>query len=443
MILGMSGNFECDDKELNTLWNMANRTLYLNMRDTYMDCPDRERAMWIGDLSIEMEEAMYGLDTSANALYEKCIKTVLGWRHEEVFCTVSPSIFNGIQLPVQNLLSIVSMYNYYEYTGNVEFLENIYSSVKQYMKLWNFGDNGLVLGGGNYYWNLWQWHDSQGITDDFLIENFWYYYSMQNMQKMAEVLGKNHDAKDYKQKLDKMKEGLNKEFWDGKGYRTNEYDGYKGYDVRANALAVLTDVVDESNYDKIFEVIFDNYDNSTFMEKYVLESLSKMGKIDIVQKRIKERYNEMIANEPECSTLWEYWYASTGSKNHAWAGGPLVIMSKYFAGIKPLKPGYEEIQIKPDFGTLKKINSKVNTVKGEIVLKAEKNKKEIILEVNVPEKTLVAVEKLKDDYNISINNKEIYKAGEFKDNKLAVFEKEDNKYIYLFLEKGNYKVISN
>lgn len=435
----MSGKFECNDEDLNALWTMANRTLYVNMRDTYMDCPDRERAMWIGDTSIEMEEAMYGLDTSANALYEKSIKTLIGWRKEDTFYTVSPSIVSNLQLPVQNLLSICSMYEYYKYTGNESFLEMVYPSVVQYLNLWEIGENGLVTGRGNYYLNLWKWYDSQGEADSDILENLWYYYALKNTQEMARVLGHREDVIKYKSQLNKMSKTINKDFWDGNGYKTAEYEGY---DVKVNAIAVLSGIANEEKYESLFGVIENSYNNSTFMEKYVLEAMSKMGEIEKVQNRIKTRYSDMIKNQDYSTTLWEYWFNSSGSKNHAWSGGPLIIMSKYFAGIQPLKPGYSEILIKPNFGNLNKLNSKVNTVKGKIEMQAEKIDGKLNLKIDVPEKTLVAIEKLSNDCEIVINHKTVYKNGDFKKNKISKFEKKDDKYVYVYLEKGKYNIVS-
>jgi len=45
-----TGTFECDDDFLNRYRQKALRTLYVTMRDTYYDCPDRERAQWWGDM---------------------------------------------------------------------------------------------------------------------------------------------------------------------------------------------------------------------------------------------------------------------------------------------------------------------------------------------------------------------------------------------------------
>ena len=117
-------------------------------------------------------------------------------------------------------------------------------------------------------------------------------------------------------------------------------------------------------------------------------------------------------------------------------------MSKYFAGIQPLKPGYSEILVKPDFGNLKMLKSKVNTIKGTIEMQAEKDDGKLNIKVNLPEKTLLAIEKVSDNCEVIINHRTIYKKGKFKKNKLCKFEKEDDKYIYVYLEKGKYTVVA-
>jgi hypothetical protein len=38
--------FHCNIPALTTLWKKAQRTLYVNMRDSWTDCPDRERSQW-------------------------------------------------------------------------------------------------------------------------------------------------------------------------------------------------------------------------------------------------------------------------------------------------------------------------------------------------------------------------------------------------------------
>ena len=64
----LAGKFHCDDPFFDAIWKKAKRTLYVNMRDNYSDCPDRERAQWWGDIVNDLCEASYGLGKSAHLL---------------------------------------------------------------------------------------------------------------------------------------------------------------------------------------------------------------------------------------------------------------------------------------------------------------------------------------------------------------------------------------
>ena len=48
-----------------------------------MDCPDRERAQWWGDVTVEMQMMMYCLDENALLLYKKGIETMAGTAKEK------------------------------------------------------------------------------------------------------------------------------------------------------------------------------------------------------------------------------------------------------------------------------------------------------------------------------------------------------------------------
>ena len=77
-----AGSFACDDPFLNELWKKAARTLYITMRDTYFDCPDRERAQWWGDAVNELGEAFYALSPSSHKLAAKGIRELVNWQRD-------------------------------------------------------------------------------------------------------------------------------------------------------------------------------------------------------------------------------------------------------------------------------------------------------------------------------------------------------------------------
>ena len=435
----LSGKFESDNEMFNKLWNMANKTLYINMRDNYMDCPDRERAMWIGDNSVSMQEAMYGLDTKANLLYEKSVKTQIGWRYDKILMSVIPPAKANMHLPVQSLIGVNAMYDYYLYNGNKDFLQYMYPYAKDYLNVWAISETTGLAEILNYDC-LWRWGDSSDTSDYFAIENAAYYFALDSIYKMAVELGNETEITEMKTRVDNFAKAYNEKYWDGTGYKDKDYKEYEGYDVRANALAVISGLASEDKYDAISKILVENTDNSTFMEKYVLEALCLIGKTKEAQKRIENRYSIMV-NDEETTTLWEYWEKDTGTTNHAWAGGPLIIMSKYFAGISPEKPGYDVISIKPDFGNLTEIKSVVNTNHGRVELNASK-KEELILKVNVPKETIIAVEKISENPIIKSGFKTIYENGNNVNTSKIEFSHEDEKYIYFNIVAGKYTIKS-
>jgi hypothetical protein len=96
-----------------------------------------------------------------------------------------------------------------------------------------------------------------------------------------------------------------------------------------------------------------------------------------------ERYSERIAED--YSTLWENWIKDDGTSNHAWTGGPLVIMSKHIAGIKPLSAGYEKAEIRPQYDLHNNISCTVPTIKGFIKFSYENKNGEAVINLEYPE----------------------------------------------------------
>lgn len=273
----MTGKFESDDAFFNKIWQMGNRTLYVNMRDSYMDCPNRERAQWMGDMTLEMLEAMYGLDTSAYDLYEKGIKTTIGWiQDENVFLTVVPDSEEGVlHLPLQALAGVHSMYQYYQYTGKREFLEYVYPYVKNYLNLWYVReDSGLVDNSNLYY--IWEWGDSSGNVDYEALENAWYYLTLSEVSQMADILDYEEDKLEFGNRLQNLKQNYQK-LWTEQGYKTPNAEKI---DERTNAMAVISGLADCEKYDTITNLLTSSYDSTPYMEKYILEALCQMGKIE-------------------------------------------------------------------------------------------------------------------------------------------------------------------
>ena len=398
-----SGDFKCDDEFMNSLWQKSLRTLYVTMRDNFMDCPDRERAQWWGDVTSEMIMTMYSMDSSSYLLYQKGVEAMLSHVDDtKVLQTVVPISGDYFELPVQQLAGIVGFMTYYEYTGDRAFLEKVYQPSLDYLKLWEMGENNLVV----HRSGSWDWPDWGKKADMTAIENAWVYYALSATEEMATILGKNEDISFITTRKDDIYEGY-KTLWTEDGFKSEDV---KAPDDRANALAVLAGLAGEEQYDTIKNVLTTTKNSSPYMEYYVLEALCEMGEYEAAEERIKDRYEGMMYED--YSTLWEFWDSWQGTMNHAWSGGPLVIMSKHFAGITPLEAGYEKVEIKPQYTMSDSMECTVPSVKGLITMSYEKIDGAYNVNLTIPQGTK-AVLYVPAEAVVNINSKPFYQNGKY------------------------------
>lgn len=406
-----AGHFSCDDQMLNSLWNKSQRTLYITMRDTYMDCPDRERAQWWGDVVNELGEAFYALDENAHKLTRKGIMELMDWQRADstIFAPVPAGNYDS-ELPMQMLASVsyYGFWTYYMGTGDKATIEYVYPKVKKYIHVWKTTEDGLVIPRKVG----WTWGDWGENKDMDLLFNQWYIIALQGYEKMSALVGDHKEAEWAKSTADKIRVAFHEKFWNGKYYIS---PGYKGIpDDRSQALAVVSGTLPKELYPVIRPFFKKYFHASPYMEKYVLQALCMMGYHQDALNRMKNRYSAMI-NSP-LTTLWEGWGIGSegfggGSYNHAWSGGPLTIMSQYIAGIETVEPAFRTFSVSPNLGNLNYVNVVVPLNKNrEIRLSVfnDINSSKIKLFVPVDTKALFC---LPQQYSVCIINEKITQKG--------------------------------
>lgn len=386
------GSFNSDDEYMNKLWTMARDTLYVTMRDSYMDCPDRERSQWWGDAVNELEEAFYALDPSATDLARKGIDNLMGFRNGDLIPTQAPAA-SFSELPAQSLAGVMSFWMFYEYSGDKTALDQTYEPSVAYLRTYNMAADGLLA---HDHGGTWHWHDWGANEDGRLIDTLWYYIALKSTIKSAKALGTSDDDAQVvwmQKRVDSIKNNIEKLWVEGKGYYESTGDGRA--DDRANALAVYAGLADPDHYEQIRDVLVNIKKSSPYMDKYVLEALYLMGYPDEAMARMKDRYAPMV-NDPDHSTLWEFFAGpeqdAAGTFNHAWTGGPLTMMSRYAAGIQQIKPGFAEFAVRPQLGSMKAVEAKVHSANGKIKVDIDaKNADVYKLNATVPESTIAQV----------------------------------------------------
>ena len=380
------GSFHCDDDFYNVLWQKALNTMNLNMRDGIQD-PDRERSQWWGDATIVIGEIFYACDNNGKKAVRKAIENLIDWQKSDgVLFSPIPAGNWDKELPMQMLASVgkYGFWNYFVYTGDTLLMKKAFPAVKKYLSLWNLDEKNLVI----HRTGGWDWMDWGTDIDCRVLENAWYSLALESLRNMAILLGENMVAKECEGKMSKIKSAVNKNFWTGTLYRDPFYNGRT--DDRSNALAVLAGFASDEQWKSIRSYLNSYQGASPYMEKYVLEALCMMGYYEDALERMKKRYYDMV--ESDLTTLWEGWGIGSkgfggGSYNHAWSGGPLTILSQYFAGISPLKPAFKEFIIKPVWNCFGHIQSVTPTQWGKIEISITNKLNVIVVEVKIPRST--------------------------------------------------------
>lgn len=381
------GRFSSDDEFLNRLWTKCERTLYINMRDTFFDCPDRERAQWWGDIVIQLGQVFYTYDPKAHTLIRKCMYNLCNWQRpsKTMFAPVPAGNWDK-ELPQQMLASVgqYGFWTYFKNTGDRRTLEDVYPHVKDYLSIWQTDADGLIVHRSGE--NGWDWADWGENVDIRVLDQAWFCLALEGAARMADELGKQDEAAAYRDRRGSVVAAVNRKFWNGSAYRDPGYGG--ATDDRAQGMAVVSGIAGAEKYPAIKAVLAKEFHASPYLEKYILEALFLMDDARAAQARLRKRYQEMV--DSETSTLWEL-FGRGGTLNHAWTGGPMTLMFQYMAGIEPTSPGFASYQVKPRLGGLTKVEAGFESVKGRIDVRIARSGDGFRLTLQSPPETKATV----------------------------------------------------
>ena len=380
----LEGSFNCSDQFYNLFWEKAMRTLYVNMRDNFFDCPERERAQWWGDVVVLMGECFYSYSTSTHALMNKAIHELCAHQAEDgTLHSPIPGVY-AKELPGQMLASVgrYGFWNYYMNTGDLQTIKDVYPAVKRYLSVWQTDDTGLTV----YRKGGWAWGDWGDNKDKTLIYAGWHYLALEGAANMADALGYKEDAAAFRKVMEDVARGFNA-CWTGTEYRHPDYDRLT--DDRVNALAVLAGIAKEDKYPMLIDLLKKTEHASPYFEKYVMEALFVMGEGEYAMERCKNRFGEMV-NHPDHTTLFEGWEIGSskyggGTTNHAWSGGAITVIGAELCGIKPIEPGYRKFEVRPQIAGMKELSLEFPTVKGKVSYSHKVDGEDIKFTISVPE----------------------------------------------------------
>lgn len=373
------GTFKCSDPEINKIWDVGAYTMHLTTREFFIDGIKRDRWVWSGD-AVQSYLMNYYLFFDSPTVK----RTTRLLRGKDPVTAHINTIMD------YTLYWFIGIYDYYLYTGDKEFVKEIYPKMQTLMDyvLSRTNKDGM-LEGMTGDWVFVDWADfpmsKQGALS---FEQVLLCKSLETMKLCADIVGDTSDAKLYGELASDLKGKLIPTFWDAerKALVHNVENGKKSDQVNkfANMFAINFGFFDEATTDSVMKNVMLNPDvpaiTTPYMRFYELESLCDQGMQKRVLQEMKDYWGGMLREG--ATSFWEKYnpedkgtqhlamYGRPYGKSlcHAWGASPIYLLGRYFLGVEPVKPGYEEFSITPNLGGLKWMEGTVPTPDGEISL---------------------------------------------------------------------------
>lgn len=436
----MAGTFEINDPFYNRLWQMGNNTLFVCARDNFMDCPDRERALWIGDVADQTGYLFYTMDEAGRQLLKKAILQTVYFNQDDVIGALGP--LRVRELVTQSLQFIAQVvWPYYLNTGDKETLEIAYPYLFRYLDLFPMQEDGLPEYRKRKSPDTWNWLDwgVKETIDEKPIQMAFYYLALKEAKKMAEVLGEQAHIDWYNERMASMKPAYEKAFWQN-GFYSSDPSTYK--DDRANAIAIVSGIANPDYYNQIVDsVLIPHRYSSPHFEWMVEEAMCIAGRYEASLARMKDQYQDQVEKE-WLTTLYEK-FPEGGTYNHAWNGSN-TILSKYIAGVKPTKAAWSEYSIMPEMSHFQSIKKTIPTVKGTIALEISSQDSVYQLTLNSPNKTVAMMGIPKNGRNIKkvfVNEVCVWSNGKEKKKIEGIqYDGENTKFLKFKVKSGKWAI---
>ena len=389
------GSFECSDDLLNKIYEFSYYTLHLCTREVHIDGIKRDRWTWSGDAYQSYLMNFYTFfDEDVNK------RTFWGLRGHEPQTRHLNSILD------YSLYWMIGIYDHYLYTGDLEFVKQIYSRMKSTMDfcIGRLNPDGIAEGlPSDWVFVDWAPIDKKG---ELSFEQLLFIRSLSAMKHCAELVDDNTTSI----AMDKMHasktEQYDEIFWSETvgAYLHNRLNGELSSEVTrySNMFAILFDMVDENRKKMIKNNVLLNDSvlaiTTPYMKFYELAALCEIGEHQKVLEFVRNYWGGML--KLGATSVWESFdptlpdtahysmYNRPFGKSlcHAWGGNPVYLLGRYYLGMKgtvPTPSGDIEVYVTKkkiivvsagsSGGELRFISKKEPKITGGILAKLEDN----------------------------------------------------------------------
>lgn len=351
------GSFTCEDELVNKIYDIAVYTLGLNSREGYFDGIKRDRWVWGGD-AYQSFLANYYLAFDRDTV-RRTLRILRG----------SGKIGTHVNtIPDYTFYWIISLWEYYCYTGDENFVRSVYRDMKDLLEFSEsrFSQEGLYeRGSGDWVFVDWSEHFDKD-AGPICAEQMLLCHAYECAAKCAELVGDAEKEPVYSARALDVRKKVNTLYWDEEkcAFIDDYKSGNRNVTRHANIFAILYNLTSDERKAQIITNVIKNDDIpaivTPYFEFFELVAMCEIGDFGYVTDMLRSYWGGMVAEG--ATTFWEKYepdmkgaehYAMYGkpygkSLCHAWgATTPLYILGKYVLGVRPTGANYETYEVCP------------------------------------------------------------------------------------------------
>lgn len=410
-----ASKFESSNLMLDKIWSFSKKSIEVLNHDVYIDSPNRERAPYEADAYIQ-QASHYQLDRDYSLA-----------RFSTDWLTHNPT------WPMEwKIYSILGSYQDYLNTGDDHLLRKNLNMLQTKVpsKLTNGFDpsTGLVSadpGGGTGENNdIVDWpaglRDGYEYSKTHNVTNAFYFKAMTDLSKIHSALGQTEKAASYQSNADKSREAIQNNFFD---YSANKFKDNIGgklhYSSQSNSFLVAfgaatpTQAKAAANFlasrgelkGSVYSApaaLMTMLENG--QEEEAINFITGMNRDGTTRSSINNWRHMMEVGSGSTMEAWDESNDFTISHSHAWGTAPSIVVPQGIFGIKPIKPAYEEFEIKPIKKGLERASIAVPTIRGTIEAAFHNSDSRYSFNVTVPANTKARV-------YLPVSNQHVFENG--------------------------------
>ncbi|TCV92357.1 alpha-L-rhamnosidase [Luteibacter rhizovicinus] len=390
-----TGHFESSNELLNWIHTAAVDTMLNNLHGIPTDTPMYEKNGWTGDGMLGADMFLRNFD--AGALLAKWVQDIEDTRSADgapLLIAPNPG-WGKVRAPTWHAAYVLVPWSLYMYRGDRRVLADHVEGMAKYVRMEDARSPGGIADT-----ELGDWVSpetdpgGENAPEDKRVAATAYLYRMARaMGDIERALGDKAAATAFDGMAARVRTAFNSTFYDKVAGRYRG-TGDKGYRQAHQLLALAFGLAPDDQRERIANGLVadvkarDNHlDTGALATKIILPVLTATGHADVAWSVATQTtfpsWGFWKANG--ATSLWEHWKLASRSRGHYFLGTIDDWLYEDVAGLRPLSPGWERIEVRPALvAWLDRAEAKTRTPYGDVAVAWQREPGGLTVDLRVP-----------------------------------------------------------